>query len=224
MELRKGKRALADKPEAILFDAGGTLVLQDHVRLAEVLSHEFSYEDSFEAHYRAMDAYARRRITGEAVDWAIWQDDFFGRLGLSDPTQGALLTNSGYGFWSFAIPGTIEAIRDLGIRVAVISNSDGSVTESLRLAGFDGMFEFVIDSHDVGASKPDPVIFQAGLDRLGLRGEEVWYVGDSLFHDIRGALDAGYSQAVLIDPFDLAPEHEPRLHSVAELAVLLTGL
>ncbi len=211
------------RPEAILFDAGGTLVLQDHVRLAEVLSHELTYDDSFEAHYRAMDAFARRRMAGETVDWKIWQDDFFGRLRLPDPSQGAILTNSGYGLWSFAIPGTIEAIKNLGIRVGVISNSDGSVTESLRQAGFDGTFEFVIDSFDVGASKPDPAIFQAGLDLLGLTADQVWYVGDSLFHDIAGALGAGYAQAVLIDPFDLAPEHEPRLRSVAELPGLLAS-
>jgi FMN phosphatase YigB (HAD superfamily) len=212
------------KPEAILFDAGGTLVLQDHIRLTEVLGHPLTYEDSFEAHYRAMDAFARRRMAGETVDWKIWQDDFFGRLRLSDPAQGAILTNSGYGFWSFAIPGAVETIKNLGIRVGVISNSDGSVTESLQQAGFDGTFEFVIDSFDIGASKPDPAIFQAGLDHLGLTGDKVWYVGDSLFHDIAGALGAGYAQAVLIDPFDLAIEHEPRLRSVADLPALLASL
>jgi len=209
------------KPEAIMFDAGGTLILQDHVRLTEVLSHPMSYEAMFDAHYRAMDAYARRRLADESVDWTIWQADFFGRLGLPEPGEGAVLTNNGYGHWTLAIPGAIEAIKSLGIKVGVISNSDGSVTESLRQAGFDEVFEFVIDSFEVGVSKPDPAIFQAGLDRLGLTGDKVWYVGDSLFHDVKGGLDAGLDEVVLIDPFDLAPEHEPRLPSVAELPALL---
>jgi len=175
----------------------------------------------FAAHYRAMDAYARRRLGGEQVDWAIWQHDFFGRLGVTDPGRGALLTDNGYGYWSLAIPGTIEVVRELGVRVGVISNSDGSVTDSLAQAGFQGLFEFVLDSHVVGVAKPDRAIFQAGLDRLGLVGERVWYVGDSLFHDVHGALGAGYAQAVLIDPFDLVPQHNPRLRSVNELPDLL---
>lgn len=212
------------RPEAVLFDAGGTLILQDHVRLTEVLAHPMTYDDMFDSHYRAMDAYARRRLADERIDWAVWQADFFGRLGIPDPAQGALLTNNGYGYWSLAIPGAIEAVKSLGIRVGVISNSDGSVTQSLDQAGFAGAFEFVIDSADVGVSKPDPAIFHTGLGRLGLTGDQVWYVGDSLFHDVKGGLDAGLAAVVLIDPFDLATDHEPRLRSVAELPAFLADL
>jgi putative hydrolase of the HAD superfamily len=212
------------KPEAILFDAGGTLILQDHSRLAEVLGQPLNYEQAFEAHYRAMDAYARRRLAGEAITWSIWQDDFFGRLGLADPRQGAIMTNDGYGYWSLPIPGALETVKSLGVRTAVISNSDGSVTESLREAGFDGIFEFVIDSSDIGVAKPDPAIFRAGLERLGLAADRVWYVGDSLFHDVGGARAAGLGAAVLIDPFELAIDHQPRIRSVAELSGLLARL
>lgn len=173
----------------------------------------------FDAHYRAMDTFARRRLTGEEVDWLVWQHDFFGRLRLPEPGQGAVLTNSGYGFWNLAIPGVVEAVRRLDVRIGVVSNSDGSVTESLRRAGFGGLFEFVIDSHEVGVAKPDPVIFLAALERLRLRPEEVWYVGDSLFHDVEGANRAGLARAVLVDPLDLAPEHPHRIASVAELAL-----
>ena len=209
------------RPEAILFDAGGTLILQDHVRLTDVLSHSLSYDDMFDAHYRAMDAFARRRMAGETISWSHWQDDFFGRLGLSDPRQGALLTNDGFGYWSLAIPGAVETVRNLGVRAAVVSNSDGSVTDSLRRAGFDGLFEFVLDSNHVGVAKPDPAIFAAALERLGVRGENAWYVGDSLFHDVGGAQAAGFGEAVLIDPLDLAIDYKPRLRSVTGLPELL---
>jgi HAD superfamily hydrolase (TIGR01509 family) len=209
------------KPEAILFDAGGTLILQDHARLSSVLEHPLTFDDAFEAHYWAMDAYARRRIAGEEISWTAWQDDFFGRIGLAEPRRGAELTNDGYGYWSVAIPGAIEMVENLDVRKAVISNSDGSVTDSLREAGFDGLFEFVIDSFDVGVAKPKPEIFLTALERMGLAPEQVWYVGDSLFHDIGGAKAAGLAAGVLIDPFELAPEYEPRLRSVTELPALL---
>lgn len=209
------------RPEAVLFDAGGTLILQDHVRLTDVLSRPMSYAEMFDAHYLAMDAYARRRMAGETISWSSWQDDFFGRLGLTDPRQGAVLTNDGFGYWSLAIPGAVDTVRNLGVRAAVVSNSDGSVTESLRRAGFDGLFEFVIDSRDVGVAKPDPAIFAAALERLGVRAENAWYVGDSLFHDVGGAQAAGLGEAVLIDPLDLALDYKPRLRSVTELPELL---
>ena len=50
-------------PEAILFDAGGTLVLQDPGELSRLLGIPVNPMAAFEAHYRAMDAYARLRMT-----------------------------------------------------------------------------------------------------------------------------------------------------------------
>lgn len=212
------------KPEAVLFDAGGTLVLQDHEALSELLAHPVDPMQAFEGHYRAMDAYARRRAAGEDLAWVWWQEHFFTGLGHPEPAKGAALTNNGYGLWSMPIAGALAAIEeliDMGIRLAVVSNSDGSVRESLRHAGFGERFEFVIDSHEVGVAKPDPRIFLAALERMEVPPGRAWYIGDSLFHDVAGAKSAGLAAAVLIDPFDLAVEHEPRIGSVAALPDLV---
>lgn len=211
-------------PEAILFDAGGTLVLQDPVELSRLLGIAVDPAASFEAHYRAMDAYARLRLAGEEKSWLWWQSRFFTDLGLADPETGAELTSNGYGIWTAAIDGTVAAITRLrkgGIRVAVVSNSDGSVRESLSRAGFDGLFEFVVDSHEVGVAKPDPAIFVHALERLGVDAAAAWYVGDSIYHDIGGGEKAGLAASVLVDPFGLALEHSPRIGSVVELPGLL---
>ncbi len=212
------------KPDAILFDAGGTLVLQDPVALSRLLGHPVDSETAFEAHYRAMDAFARLRMAGEDRNWAWWQAHYFGGIGLAEPELGSRLTNNGYGLWTSAIEGTIDAVRELkemGLRLAVVSNSDGSVRESLSRAGFDGLFEFVLDSHEVGLSKPDPAIFVHALERLGVDPSGAWYVGDSIYHDVGGAIGAGLAASVLIDPFDLTPEHSPRIESVGQLPGLL---
>jgi FMN phosphatase YigB (HAD superfamily) len=211
-------------PQAILFDAGGTLVLQDPVALSRLLGIPVDPAAAFEAHYRAMDAYARLRLAGEELSWVWWQNHFFGAIGLADPETGAELTSNGYGLWSTAIEGTAEAVSRLrkgGIRVAVVSNSDGSVRESLSRAGFDGLFEFVLDSHEVGLAKPDPGIFFDALERLGVDATGAWYVGDSIYHDIGGGRSAGLAASVLVDPFGLAREHSPRIDSVVELPGLL---
>jgi putative hydrolase of the HAD superfamily len=212
------------RPEAILFDAGGTLVLQDPVELSRLLGHHVDPLRAFEAHYRAMDAYARLRMAGDEKSWLWWQGHFFTGVGIPEPDLGAELTNNGYGLWNIAIEGTVEAVSRLrmaGIRVAVVSNSDGSVRESLSAAGFDGLFEFVLDSHEVGLTKPDPGIFAHALDRLGVDATRAWYVGDSIYHDVGGAVAARLAASVLVDPFDLAPEHSPRIASVADLPELV---
>jgi FMN phosphatase YigB (HAD superfamily) len=171
-----------------------------------------------------MDAYARLRLAGEETSWVWWQDHFFAGLGLPEPDTGAQLTSNGFGLWTAAIEGTIAAVSRLrteGIRLAVVSNSDGSVRESLSRAGFHDLFEFVVDSHEVGLAKPDPAIFVHALDRLGVDPSGAWYVGDSIYHDVGGGLGARMAASVLVDPFDLAAEHSPRIASVAQLPGLL---
>jgi putative hydrolase of the HAD superfamily len=81
------------------------------------------------------------------------------------------------------------------------------------------LFEFVIDSHEVGVAKPDPQIFRAALDRMGLDPSQAWYVGDSVFHDVLGAQAASMARAVLVDPYQLGPGDLPSVGSVAELAL-----
>jgi putative hydrolase of the HAD superfamily len=80
------------------------------------------------------------------------------------------------------------------------------------------LFEFVIDSHEVGISKPDPEIFNVALERMGVRAADAWYVGDSVFHDIKGAQAARMARAVLVDPYGLGPPAIIRVRSVADLA------
>ena len=51
---------------------------------------------------------------------------------------------------------------------------------------------YVTVSGDVGISKPDPGIFRAAEDAVGLPPRDLWLVGDSLKHDIEGAHAAGW--------------------------------
>jgi putative hydrolase of the HAD superfamily len=69
-------------------------------------------------------------------------------------------------------------------------------------------------------SKPEPEIFHAALDRMGLTPEGAWYVGDSVFHDVNGARATGLAGAVLVDPYSLGPEEVTRVASIADLLEL----
>ena len=48
-----------------------------------------------------------------------------------------------------------------GLPVIAVSNSDGTAERSLERAGLRDLFRAVVDSHLVGAEKPDPAIFRA---------------------------------------------------------------
>lgn len=207
-----------------MFDAGGTLVLQHPDLMAERLGMSIDAEAAFHAHYLTMADFARRRTAGEPITWDWWLEQYFLRLGHSAPAAAGGLIDRGFGLWSWALPGVLDAIRRLraaGVRTSVVSNSDGSVADSLAAAGFDGCFEDIVDSAVVGCAKPDPRIFEIACERIGVLPGEVWYVGDSIFHDVGGAVAAGLGGAWLIDPLDLHTGHPHRIRSVAELPGLL---
>lgn len=209
--------------EAVLFDAGGTLVLQHPEKMGHMLGVDLERDRCFEAHYRAMDAYSRLMmagVTGHGWEW--WLEHYFTTLGVPSPSRAGRRIRYGHGLWSLPIPGVEKGVSNLverGIRCAVISNSDGSIRASLRESGLSHLFEFVIDSAEVGCKKPGPEIFSLGLERLGgLSPKKAAYVGDSLFHDVNGALGAGFGQAWLVDPLRLYPEQMTRVSSAAEAA------
>ncbi len=208
------------RPTAVLFDAGGTLILQDPVEMSARLGSPIDPMAAHRAHYVAMAEFSDRRLQGDALDWDWWLERYFGLLGVAEPHLAGERIDRGYGLWHHPLAGVaeaIEALRRNGIRVAVVSNSDGSVTESLARAGLADLFEFVIDSHEVGVSKPNPQIFEVALERMGLGPSEAWYVGDSVFHDVNGALAASMARAILVDPYGLGPDDVVKVRSVTEL-------
>jgi putative hydrolase of the HAD superfamily len=210
------------RPTAVLFDAGGTLILQDPVEMSVRLGSPIDAMAAHRAHYVAMAEFSDRRLQGDSLDWDWWLERYFGLLGVAEPHLAGERIDRGYGLWHHPLAGVaeaIEALRRSGIRVAVVSNSDGSVTESLARAGLADLFEFVVDSHEVGVSKPNPLIFEVALERMGLGPSEAWYVGDSVFHDVNGALAASMARAILVDPYGLGPDDVVKVRSVTELVL-----
>jgi HAD superfamily hydrolase (TIGR01549 family) len=123
--------------------------------------------------------------------------------------------------WTWVQEGAAAAltrVRELGYRVAVVSNADGRVAALFDQVGLTPHVEFVIDSHTVGVAKPDPRIFRMGADRLGLPPERCLYVGDLYAVDVLGARAAGL-RPLLLDPFDRHGDWEDvdRIRSVVEL-------
>jgi putative hydrolase of the HAD superfamily len=123
--------------------------------------------------------------------------------------------------WRFVLPGVpdaLAALRDLGLRLLVVSNSDGSIERGLGELGLLPYFTAVVDSAVVGFEKPDPRIFAHALDRAGVPGRRALHVGDLYHADVAGARAAGVN-ALLLDPFgDWHDVDCERIEDLPELA------
>ncbi len=207
--------------DTLFFDVGGTLVSIDfewvqkelallgvtcstaQLERAEAASRPLASQKMAELHPTEVEFefYFRTileqlaRISGQDIDAL----HLAGTLApvLRPPGQSNLL-------WSSMLPGVQEMLQrlaDMGLKLAVVSNSDGSVEKSLSKLGLRHFFEVVVDSHFLGIAKPDPGIFRHALDTLRSNPERTLHIGDMYFADVQGARRAGI-HPLLLDPFE----------------------
>lgn len=75
--------------------------------------------------------------------------------------------------------------------LVMVSNFYGNLNTVLADFGIRTLFQTVIESAVVGVRKPDPAIYQLGLDALQLPAENAVVIGDSYTKDIRPARQLG---------------------------------
>jgi putative hydrolase of the HAD superfamily len=114
----------------------------------------------------------------------------------------------------------LERLADAGHVLVIVSNWDCSLPDWLGPAGLLDHVAGVVTSADVGAAKPDPRVFERGLDLAGARPQEAVHVGDSLENDVAGARALGI-RAVLVARDGPAPDGVEAVRSLAELPALL---
>lgn len=202
--------------DAVLFDAGGVLVLPDPNVIGPLLAHfggPLDVESHRRAHYAAMAAKSRAGSI-EGV-WDEYDVSYVASLGITtEPDVAAEVlgcTRTAH-LWRWPIPETRRALAQLdaaGVPMGVVSNASGQVEGELRRsaicqtgAGPGVEVRVVVDSHVVGVAKPDPAIFDHALSHFSEHERSrVLYVGDSVTMDIGSASAAGL-HPVLIDPYD----------------------
>jgi len=121
------------------------------------------------------------------------------------------------------VPEVLRDLRGGGFRIGLITNSERSFEVFERHFELDGLFDVAISSFDHGFMKPHPSIFEEGLRRAGVAAAEAVMVGDSVPHDIQGALRLGM-RGVLVARSGLstgAPPDVPVITSLRQLRPLL---
>jgi len=199
----------------VFFDAGNTVVFPDYtiyVDIAASLGHSVAEDEVVEAEALARGAFDRAvaESRGENVDgfWPVYYTPFYEHIGLDDGSVARAIeltreaNDRGFGIWQVPVDGLREVVSDLrgrGLKVGIISNSDGRLDARLSGIGIRDLFEFVIDSAVVGVSKPSREIFELALEASGVAAEETAYVGDYYEVDVVGSRAAGM-KPVLFDP------------------------
>ena len=199
--------------DAILFDAGGVLVVPDPTVLGPLLA---PYGGSLDraVHHRAHYLAMRAHDVGDDPRWHQYHCAYVAAVGVAsdefDVAVPVLRDTFNSWLWRYPNDGAIDVLRGLAARevpMGVVSNASGQIEAVLRRLGLcqvgdgDGACVVcVIDSHVVGVSKPDPGIFASALEQLGVPRERVAYVGDSIRYDVGGARSAGLVP-VLLDPY-----------------------
>ena len=87
---------------------------------------------------------------------------------------------------------TLSALRKRGAKIGVITN--GKTTRQhnkINALGISGLLDQVLVSEAEEIKKPDPVIFERALERLGVTAEDAVFIGDHPTADINGARNAG---------------------------------
>ena len=168
---------------AVFLDAGGVIVLPDRHLLAGALARVGIDIDPSAvpvAHYRAVRALDHAvRVLDRAPGRSDYPGALFPQLGIVPGRTAEALaawehlaarSRSGVVLWSEPTPGaphTISALQRARLAVVIVTNSDGHGAENLAASGFAGVP--VIDSHVVGAAKPD-VAHLRSRPRLRRRG------------------------------------------------------
>jgi len=231
----------SDAPVAVLLDAGGVFVLPDPDRILGAFTRaECSVPRGVlaDAHYRA----AARFHVGRDVEtcwteaWLEYLQTYVDECGVPPDRrdEAHLHLDSEFAdaaLWIDPVPGSregLQALAETGVRLGIISNADGMMGSRLAQLelcqvgpGIGVEIECVVDSGNVGVMKPDPRIFHAAIDLLGLDPDQVWYVGDMPAIDVVGARRAGI-RPYLMDPLSLHLDAGfERISSLAALAELI---
>jgi putative hydrolase of the HAD superfamily len=216
--------------DAVVLDAGGTLVRLDFEWIAAMLG---------ELGVAAMaDALRHGELRGRlAYDAAVGSSGgalpatatYFGPMLLAAGCPDALLgealrrmderQRSDAFLWAKPMEGAreaMDALLGMGLRLACVSNSDGRADAHLLRYGLRRGLEFVVDSAIVGIEKPDSRIFRLALEKLGVTPERALYVGDLVSVDAAGSRAAGM-HVVLLDPWGTYAKSSPAIAGIDQL-------
>lgn len=197
--------------KGIIFDYGGTLdsngkhwaeVLWEAYQNSQIPVGKAAFRDAYvygerylALHPVILPEYTFLQVLEEKVrlqlDWL--SDNNYLPSKEKNAGYAAAISSRCYAFASETIKKSRPALEELSRRypMVLVSNFYGNIQAVLSDFGLSPYFKEVIESATAGVRKPDPAIFQLGVEALALNPDEVVVVGDSCKKDIVPASSIG---------------------------------
>lgn len=210
--------------EAAVFDAYGTL-FDVHSAAAE-LAEELGSDRERISHlwrqkqleYTWLRALMQRysdfwNVTEEALDYAL------AATGREDSSLRTKLLDVYRRLETYPeVKGTLSALRDAGLRTAILSNGSPSMlADAVRSAGLAELLDEVLSVDEIGLFKPDPSVYTLAEDAFELPRERIAFMTSNAW-DAAGAAAFGL-RVVWVNRFRQPPEVLPA-HPEVEIASL----
>ena len=229
---------------AVLFDVGETLITSmEMVDTFQAILKEKDIEIDLEKIREAHDN-ASKEFLGKKRDirptgrgdfnkvYASWNDEVVKELGLKNKGLGKYISKR----W-FDVVGlkayddsvvVLNRLSAMGLRIGIVTNGYQEELETV-LKKINGplktsMFDVIVGRDTAGAAKPDPRPFLHAAGSLGLKPEEVLFVGDSFYNDYEGSQGVGMTPVLILrgrKPPAYAPDDITTIESLDELMNLV---
>lgn len=214
--------------QAIIFDLEDTLVDREKSRL-KFLEEQFErfhelmvtvQRRDFEKVYLTLNPYGLediewvyqelvKRLNIEKITWKMFYNDY-------------KMHYYRYHFSFYDTLFTLDKLESMGYKLGVIANGESEkVTHVINAIGIDPYIDYISISEDVGAMKPDPIIFEDNMKHLGVKPEQVLYVGDCPINDIAPAYAMGMKNAWVANSVLGTPEENELDYTIENLSDLI---
>jgi putative hydrolase of the HAD superfamily len=115
----------------------------------------------------------------------------------------------------------LDRLRDHGARLALVSNATADTAEAWPHSALAARFDVAVFSCAVGAAKPEPAIYLAAVEGLGVAPTECLFVGDGSSDELTGAAALGMTAIRTTEFSDTDPSWSGRtITALSELVPL----
>jgi HAD superfamily hydrolase (TIGR01509 family)/HAD superfamily hydrolase (TIGR01549 family) len=185
------------KIRALIFDAGDILYFRPErgAKFSAFLK-ELRMEIS-PNHTRQKKAIEYKAYRGE-INHDEYREAIVRLYGITQPEQvtrgkQTLIDDDGNVAFFEGVPETLRALKEQGYLLAVVTDTANSISAKLdwfERGGFGHVWDSIVSSMEMGTRKPDPKIYQAALQQLGLNPDQTVFVGHKT-SELAGAREVG---------------------------------
>lgn len=217
--------------KAVFFDLDGTL-LDRNASLVKFIN------DQYVRYIKELSLINKQQFINRFVELDcrgyVWKDQVYSQLlkemNITGLTWEQLLEDYVINFKHACVPfrnvqKVLGTLRQMDIKLGLISNGKRQFQrDNLNALGIAEYFDTILISEEVGLRKPDPLIFQRGIDHLSVSAAESIFVGDHPEHDVKAARDAGMLGIWKRDDYWTVAEADFTINDLYEIVAIVRSL